>query len=199
MSTFLKDRNTQSLISYALFNMSFLHTTFYYTKDPAKLADSYPVIATDVSVTTAYRQHLTFYLIVVLKVFYRSLLTVYITFLVILCIKLVVIDMTHAALVNKQESKVSRQKGYQTKDGNVDEVSIADVHDLMTRALWKDDGLFRLLQLLLAQAITAVIVATFVSDPGSMKLASHRLVNVRVFLGTMMIVQLVLLVAMNLG
>jgi len=189
--SFLKDKDTQSLISNALFNLSFLHTAFYYSKDPLKLADDYPLIPAGDSVTTAYRKHLMFHLIVVLKVFSRSLLTVYITFLVVVGIKVVVVDMTHAAL-----SDVGKQKKKHVAD---DDVTIADVHDLLTRSLWKDNGLFQLLQMLLAQAIVAILVATFVSDPGSMKQASHKLMNVRVFLGSMMIVQMILLAAMNLG
>jgi hypothetical protein len=158
--SFLKDEDTQSLISNALFNLSFLHTAFYYSKDPLKLADDYPLIPAGDSVTTAYRKHLTFHLIVVLKVFSRSLLTVYITFLVVVGIKVVVVDMTHAALANIND--VGKKKKKHVAD---DDVTIADVHDLLTRSLWKDNGLFRLLQMLLAQAIVAVLVATFVSDP----------------------------------
>jgi hypothetical protein len=195
--SFLKDRSIQSLISNALFNLSFLHTLFHYTKEPLKLAEKYPTIRSDDSAITAYRRHLLFHLMIVLKVFFRSLLTVYVTFLVVIAIKLVVVDLTHAALEDKENVKGHKKENKQRKNTD-DKVSVGDVHDLMTRSLWKDNGLFRLLQMLVAQGIAAFIVATFVSDPGSMKIASHRLINVRVFLGSLMIVQIIVVASMNL-
>jgi hypothetical protein len=52
--------------------------------------------------------------------------------------------------------------------------------------------------MLLAQGLTAVIVATFVSDPGSMNVVSHRLINVKIFMGSMMIVQMLVVAAIYL-
>jgi hypothetical protein len=191
MSSFLKDPSTQSLTSNAIFNLSFIHTIYFYANDPVQLADDYPSIENDASVLTAYRKHLQFHLIVVLRVFFRALLTVYVAFLVVVAIKLVIIDFTHAAL--KQEDGDMAQSSATSAT-----LSVSDVHDFMTRSLWKDNGLIRLLKLLLAQGTTAFIVATFVSDPGSMKIASHRLMNVKAFLGSLVIVQFITVAAMNL-
>ncbi len=182
MSSYLTDQSIQSLTSAALFNLSFVHTIYYYSKDPLQLAESYPRIANDASGMTAYRKHLRFHLVIVLRVFLRTVVTVYVAFLVVLSIKLIVIDSTNAAL--ERNTNLS--------------LSVLDVHDLMTRSLWKDDGLFRLIKILLAQGITASIVATFLSDPGSMKIPSHRLINVQIILGSLMLVQLIVVAAMSL-
>jgi hypothetical protein len=199
MSAFLKDISTQSIISNALFNMSFIHTVLHYTKEPTKIADNYPIIGKKDSVWAAYRKHLFFHLLVVVKVFFRSVLTVYVTFLVMVAIKVAVVDLTHAALQEDNVRKGHKVKDTQTKTKEKhSDISIADIHDLMTRSLWKDDGLFRLLQMLLAQGLTAVIVATFVSDPGSMNVVSHRLINVKIFMGSMMIVQMLVVAAIYL-
>lgn len=167
------------MISNALFYMSFIHTLIFYIKDPTKLADMYPIIKSDSSTASAYGKHLWFYIRTLFNILTWTVITVYIAFSIVLVLKFVVIDITKAPLLTKNE---------------INDLYISDIHDLMTRALWKDGGLIRLIQMLTTQVITAVVVASFVTDPGSMKITSHRIANVRSFLGIVMIVQLILLI-----
>ena len=180
MSAFIKDINTQFMISNALFYMSFIHTLVFYIKDPTKLVDSYPVIKSDSSTISAYGMHLWFHIGTLLNILMWSLITVYIAFFVFVAIKLLVIDIIQAPLRRKDETN---------------DLTISDIHDLMTRALWKDGGLIQLLKNLIAQVVAAFVVASFVTNPGSMKITAHRITNVRVFLGIVMIVQLSLLIS----
>jgi hypothetical protein len=180
MSAFIKDISTQFMISNGLFYMSFIHTLVFYIKDPTKLVDSYPIIKSDVSTASAYGMHLWFYIRTLFNIFMWSLITVYIAFFVFVALKVLVIDIIQAPLRRKDEAN---------------DLTISDIHDLMTRALWKDSGLIQLLKNLIAQVVAAFVVASFVTDPGSMKVTSQRITNIRVFLGVVMIVQLSLLIS----
>jgi hypothetical protein len=170
------------MISNALFYMSFIHTLMSYIKDPMKLSDMYPVIKSDSSTASAYCKHLWFYIGTLFNILTWTLITVYIAFFVVLALKLVVIDIVKAPLQRMS-----------TKN-EVNDLYISDIHDLMTRALWKDGGLIKLLHIIIAQVITALVVASFVTDLGSMKITSHKIANIRSFLGIVMIVQLILLI-----
>lgn len=181
MSAFISDISTQFMISNALFHLCFIHTLVHYIKDPTELADSYPVIKRDSSAISAYGMHLWFHIRTLFYILMWSLITVYIVFFVFVALKLVVIDIIRAPMRMK-------------KGENNNNFAISDIHDLITRALWKDGGSIRLLKFLIAQFVAAFVVASFVTDPGSMKLTSERITYIRVFLGVVVIVQFSLLI-----
>lgn len=165
----IKSQEVQLAVSNVVFNLCFFHTLMSYLRDPSALSTSYP------QPSPSYVGHVQFFIVVIAKVCFWSIFTMYVTFLVLLLIKSLLVDLVTDSIVKSKSPE--------------DHISTRELHDLVTSYLWKGAGTAICLHMFMGYLIVAFVFATFVINPDSMKTQRNRDISIRMFFGALMITQ----------